>query len=305
MSRIFSNEDSIREHLRPEQWDAALKQVREGAIAASEALRNMAPHFHKLAEAMKLSKIHLEQLPFEKRAERLMRRMFRAQEKALSPKLRISRGIFEMWRCITRPENVLFREATPANTLFRILDRTINADAEDYQSSMASVIAAAIRRGGRSQAVDLSVSFSIPTDRIERTADDLAGVLITGVNDTTRQAVRDLISAGIRDRQTYTQVARSLRERFEEFSVSRARMIAVTEIGNAYVRGQQETDRGLIAAGIEMEKASILSDGACPICIENGEAGWIPYESEFPSGDEAPLFHPTCRCALMSQRKEA
>jgi len=45
-------------------------------------------------------------------------------------------------------------------------------------------------------------------------------------------------------------------------------------------------------------KRSIHANDAlvCPICIENAAVGWIPIDSEYPSMELNPPFHPNCRC---------
>jgi hypothetical protein len=35
------------------------------------------------------------------------------------------------------------------------------------------------------------------------------------------------------------------------------------------------------------------------ICRDNEDAGAIPLEGDFPSGDDCPPAHPNCRCALV------
>lgn len=38
--------------------------------------------------------------------------------------------------------------------------------------------------------------------------------------------------------------------------------------------------------------------GTCEVCMENADAGWIPIDDEFPSGDDEPPAHPNCSCEL-------
>ena len=35
------------------------------------------------------------------------------------------------------------------------------------------------------------------------------------------------------------------------------------------------------------------------MCVENAEAGTIGIDENFPSGDEAPPYHPNCFCTLV------
>jgi len=38
--------------------------------------------------------------------------------------------------------------------------------------------------------------------------------------------------------------------------------------------------------------------GTCPVCQENSDAGWIPVDEQFPSGDDEPPAHPNCDCDI-------
>jgi hypothetical protein len=40
------------------------------------------------------------------------------------------------------------------------------------------------------------------------------------------------------------------------------------------------------------------------ICEENQAAGLIPIDQPFPSGDDAPTFHPNCRCTVAYQTRK-
>ena len=46
-------------------------------------------------------------------------------------------------------------------------------------------------------------------------------------------------------------------------------------------------------------KRSLTGDsasGPCQTCDDNEAEGWIDSESVYPSGDDAPPFHPNCVC---------
>jgi hypothetical protein len=48
----------------------------------------------------------------------------------------------------------------------------------------------------------------------------------------------------------------------------------------------------------------VLAPDPCEICIENDDAGAIPIDELFPSGDLRTPFHPNCRCAVVGARPE-
>ncbi len=49
-----------------------------------------------------------------------------------------------------------------------------------------------------------------------------------------------------------------------------------------------------------LQKRSLTGDsasGPCPVCDDNEAEGWIDSEDVYPSGDDAPPFHPNCVCS--------
>ena len=105
-----------------------------------------------------------------------------------------------------------------------------------------------------------------------------------------------------------------IRDRFEEFAVgkpqlhieSRAHLIAVTEVGEAYSAGSLAAGEALEEAGVAMEKSwsTVGDDRVSAGCLGNEDAGWIPLNDDFPSGHQRPLRFPGCRCDLLMQAKE-
>lgn len=76
--------------------------------------------------------------------------------------------------------------------------------------------------------------------------------------------------------------------------------VSVTEIHSEVEDGVLET---LKVNGIEQIEW-ITEPGACPICMENEEAGPIDINDAFPSGDQNPPAHPCCRCITMIPLKD-
>lgn len=242
--------------------------------------------------------------PYEKRVAALMRRMFARQSaqllKQLMPKAKRE-----------------FSEAELPGELSALLTGLLAQDAGTWQTALARILAQAFRDAGVDLGRDMNLGpdFEMPTDRIQQIMQDRAGDRITRINETTRDAVREILTTGISERKSYQQVARELRQKFREFTKpasqrhirDRAELIAITEVGQAYVDGQLDVAARLQSRGIAMEKAWLtvgdarVSDG----CRTNGAAGWIPLDSAFPSGHPAPLRFPGCRCALQMRRQSS
>lgn len=119
---------------------------------------------------------------------------------------------------------------------------------------------------------------------------------------TTRDELRRIIGDGIREGLSYGEVAKQIIDEDPfVFSKSRAKMIAVNEIGRSYGWANHEPGKVLDDEGYVLEKSWQTSDDdkVRPTHTENENAGWIPFSDEFPgTGDE---FGPStndinCRC---------
>lgn len=141
--------------------------------------------------------------------------------------------------------------------------------------------------------------------------EDRGAALVAGINETTRDYIRTVLRQGVQEGWSPKRVAQEIINRYEEFAIgkpqhhieSRAHGIAVTEVGNAYVHANAIVAQDLSDGGLQMEKRWLdYENGACDLCRMNADAGWIPFDQSFPSGDMQPLAHPYCRCDLLIRR---
>jgi hypothetical protein len=142
---------------------------------------------------------------------------------------------------------------------------------------------------------------------------------VAGINDTTKSRLRTLLAQGAREGLSYTEIANQIDTMFTDFSRtsvvdflldrqkwSRAEIVAITELGNAYEAGNAIVAADLMAAGLVMEKRWLsVRDGEVDttLCKPNDEQGWIPETDAFQSGHMQPLAHPLCRCTTLRRRK--
>lgn len=160
--------------------------------------------------------------------------------------------------------------------------------------------------------VIFGISFDLKNPRAVAYLEAHGAELVKGIDETTRDYIRTVLIEGTSKGWSYNEMARRISERYKEFAVgrpqlhidSRAHMIAVTEVGNAYAEGNLQVAQGLAAAGLKMEKAwhTVGDSRVEAICLGNEAEGWIPLEQTFSSGHMRPLAHPACRCAMMTQR---
>ena len=139
--------------------------------------------------------------------------------------------------------------------------------------------------------------------RAVKWADEHAAELVSGVNDTTRNAVRSAISEGMAAGERYTEIIARV-EALSAFSSARAELIAETEIASANGMGALQGLFQARDAGVTVKKgwltAALILERVCLICLGNEAISPIALEKTFPSGDLAPPGHPRCRCALVS-----
>lgn len=259
-----------------------------------------------LFEAVSRRWMNRQQTKYRSKLRRVLVRMWRQQK----------RTVEQAWLPMIRARQIL-REASGVDGLMHLLEGLLAVDEATWGEALAAVLAEVMLTAARTALDDLRVatSFEIPTERIEAQIRQHAGDLVRGLNETTRGELRSILERAVEERLSYSEAAKLLRNRFVEFGAlvplhhihDRAELIAVTEIGQAYIRGQQQVGNALQAAGLAMEKAWLTAqdERVEPECEENGAAGWIPWDEQFPSGHDAPLAHPGCRCAMQMQQRSA
>lgn len=155
---------------------------------------------------------------------------------------------------------------------------------------------------------EYDISFSLKNPRAVDYLYNSRQERFDGIDQTTRvqisRILADAASAGV----PYAEVGKLLKKRFTELSKSRAELIAVTELGDAYAEGSMEAARQLRDSGLVMQKRWLTSKDTMvtPGCRANEAAGWIGVDEGFPSGHQRPLRFPGCRCDIELRRdKEA
>jgi hypothetical protein len=139
--------------------------------------------------------------------------------------------------------------------------------------------------------------------------------LVSRIDEATRGDLRSLIEAAMREGRTYDQLAEDIQNQFKGYGDpnsywrfdaprpqahidSRAHLIAVTEIGEAYEDGEFQASREMQAAGLKMVKwwSTMEDERVSELCLGNAADGEIPLDEPHSSGDMHPLGHPACRC---------
>ena len=118
------------------------------------------------------------------------------------------------------------------------------------------------------------------------------------ITDATRDELRSII-ADVYSGATSSGDLESAIKTAGAFSDERAALIARTEIINANSQGTLAGMRTARGVGVAVKKQWIPDAEACPICLENADAGAIDIDEAFPDGSDAPPSHPSCECQIV------
>ncbi len=242
------------------------------------------------------------------RLRRRVAAMFRSQGK------RVRRGFL-----VTLRKSGLLAEATPGLVpvaLLHVLEAMLHAEDTTWSAQFEAIIAQAALEAGAEMAAEFGLTMDFEKFPVQSVISKLKeGTLnlVRNINNTTRNQIRTIIANGIENHQSYTEVAKQIRQRFAEMAAAvpqghirdRATLIAVDAIGQAYTDSTMAVASAMSETGLAMEKfwQTVDDDRVEAECEANQAQGWIPLDQEFASGDDSPLAHPGCRCALLIRRR--
>lgn len=196
-------------------------------------------------------------------------------------------------------------------TADKIASNTDLTALEDFGSiTVIDILSETAGTSGKQFVVEVGVPESVDlfgqvNTRAVTYAKDRAGELISELEESTRNDIRDTIAAGLEDGLSVGQLSDKLEEMYS-FSSDRAGIIASQELNNAANQGVLAGMKELRDQGAEIEKAWNPDDTACLICLANADEGFIGVDDDFDNdGDpvDAPPGHVRCRCNLISKIK--
>lgn len=176
---------------------------------------------------------------------------------------------------------------------------------------MVDAIQASVESGVELGANALVGQFDLPDDtftlenpRAVKYLNEYGAQAVSGIDDVSKKILRAVLGEGIDGGWSYEKVSKAIRETFADFSTKRAKLIATTELGNAYQEGNLIVARDLATSGLKMQKSWLtVGDKNVDVhCKGNQDQGWIGVEETFKSGVLRPLDHPRCRCVLLYER---
>ncbi len=160
--------------------------------------------------------------------------------------------------------------------------------------------------------LDLDAPFDVRNPEAVTWTAEQSATLVKRVNEQSRNILRTILTDGMREGKSYQKIAREIRERFKRDGTfsnkvpgprhvrTRAELIAVTEIGNAYEEGSRQVVERLNKK-VKMRKRWITvgDERVSDMDIANAAMGWIKFPGVFSSGHSRPLSHPGCRCVAI------
>lgn len=260
--------------------------------------------FEALAEAVKANRRAIVLATSTARVNKALRKMWRAQRIAIVAHLRTKRSAFDATESL--------REANVPDWESR-WEAIENATRRDLETTLDAQYPRAMGAGATHAIADCAttISFSVRhPDAVAwmagRSADRVAAI-----NATTRDGLRSLLAQAVDEGWSWTRTARAIEAQFAGFSGSvpqsflrtRAELVAVTEMAEAYEHGQSVVRGDLEGLGLAVEKSwlTVGDDRVSADCLSNQGQGWIPNADSFGSGASSPPEHPGCRCSSLSR----
>lgn len=133
-------------------------------------------------------------------------------------------------------------------------------------------------------------------------AEERSAAQVAGINQTTTDAIADLVADAVGSQATPTELSRDLRELLADWTKNRADTVAQYEMADAFgFAGLEKLKREEIEY-----KQLIPSPDACEICLSIIDNGPVPVDEPFvdldgEEYDRSPI-HIRCRCATVGAR---
>lgn len=265
---------------------------------------------HNLSEASKaISRAVVEKriAPQKTKLFNLLSKMFLSQGKKVVEKFRTHHRIAEAYHIpiIEQVDD-------------KIINQGLRDDIDDWAEKIEAYVKATYLVGAFAGIgdYDLGISFDLENPRAVEYFKEYGVNLLREINDTTRDEIRRIIANGLENGDSYTKIAQAIKAQFAAYAAkpkapkfirSRAELVAVTELGNAYQAGNIAAIRGAMDTGLRFEKSwlTVGDNRVDPHCKANQAQGWIDIDDTFSSGVDRPLDHPGCRCVLLFRRVAA
>lgn len=142
--------------------------------------------------------------------------------------------------------------------------------------------------------INVSGVFNLKNPEVIEKLNDRTNFLIQSVDDTTKNQLARMISLGVEEGQSWSEIASEINQTFPDIAAYRSQLIARMETANAVNLAELDFyDRNGI---LERRWVLASSHTGTDICDDNASAGAVRTSRSFPSGDDAPPAHVNCMC---------
>jgi phosphohistidine phosphatase SixA len=164
-------------------------------------------------------------------------------------------------------------------------------ESDDYRAAIQD----AIRKAENQLESELQSGARISQSTMTQYLEENSLAKLTGdLSDATKSRLRSAIAESVASGGTAEDIEAAITDTIEEFSDARARLVAQTEINQAYNWSRTELAK---TANLTEKSWVTENPAACIECVANEAQGWIPIDEEFQSGDQFPVAHPGCFCS--------
>jgi SPP1 gp7 family putative phage head morphogenesis protein len=181
-----------------------------------------------------------------------------------------------------------FRDA-----VVRGLQRIAIAGAEFGREQVERQVFGVKAFAGKAAGDPLNIDWQLANNAVAEWARKYGYDLVSGINATTRQRLRQEISQFVQNDEALPELITRLED---VFGPVRAELIGVTEVTRSFAEGNRQAwkEAGIIQ---KQEWRTANDELRCPIC--SGLDGQIVgLDEKFTGGIDSPPAHPRCRCWL-------
>lgn len=160
-----------------------------------------------------------------------------------------------------------------------------------------------IEQGFNAVGITSADATALANPRAVAWAEAHAAKLVSGLTNTTQNALRDLIVKAEKEGWSVKRLQDEIVNSYA-FSPERAELIAQHELASADIMGNlMGWQTAQEKYGMKLRKRWIVApmENNCPACLENARAGALDLDEEFPSGHLAAPAHPRCHCDLVAE----
>jgi len=197
--------------------------------------------------------------------------------------------------------------ATDVDEFYVMFTEWLEGEVEQFAVLMNSAIEEGLANGFDGSLQDWIDEFKLaapPFDAAALLPDDVlkdaakyAGQMVKGVTEDTAKQLSSTIAEALSTNRSVPELAKMLRDRYDEIGSYKSKLIAQTEMNKAISKGAFESNKAVGASEKEWIQ-TYAAEVPREEHIANMEQGRIPIGDAFQSGEDYP-GEPNCHCVVL------